>query len=443
MHVPVGRARHGVLAVLIAGSVLFQLALLLPNADMTLHNDEVQYVFFSEEILGGRGLTSSLRPPVYPFLIALGRGAVGLEPPRLSVGLLQIGISALSMTLLYLLASDLFDRRAGLVAAGMFGFYPTIAAHTHLLWSESFMLCLIIASLLTVERAQRSGRPLVALAAGGVLGLAALTRQYMFWFIPIASLWLAFSLAPARLAARQRTLAAALVLAGALVVVLPWTARNYRVHGEFLLIASNSWTPLFLENNTHPEWSGPNSLLKFYKKYRGREFERERFAREYTLNFIRARMPTWVVDRIRVGLPALLSLEDFPLRHLRSGWYGEVSKGMRVAAVAAVTTSYVALLIAFSFGLVATRLNSARVLVLLFMFFAAALVLPFPVVTRYRLPLEALAIPFAAAWITRSEATAGRLRSRVRLAVGMLIAASLVGISFAGGWWAIESILGL
>jgi 4-amino-4-deoxy-L-arabinose transferase-like glycosyltransferase len=350
---------------------------------------------------------------VYPYAIALAlQVAPRGTPPRLAVGVLQIIASALTMGLIYLLAQELFDRRSGLLAAGMFGFYPAFAAHTHLLWSDFLTLLPLVAALLLAVRAHKSGRHLTALAAGAAFGFTALTREFAFWFIPIASIWLMVSSG----ISRRRTIAGALVVAGALLVVLPWTVRNYRAHNEFVLIATNSWTPLYLANNNDPRpWVG----LRFYEDFIGRDMERERFAREHALEVIVARQPGWVFDRLAIAVPKLLSVENFPLRHLRFELYGEnVPRWVKLVAVIATVSSYVALLSCFSIGVMTVRWNAGRLLVLLFMLFAAAVVVPFPIVSRYRLPLEALATPFAAAWLTGAEATRDRLGPGPRVVIG-------------------------
>lgn len=425
------------LAALIVGSILFQLTLLVPNARLSPQADEIQYLHYSRSIQAGKGLPGSLRPPVHPYAVALARTVAPRgTPPRLAVGVLQIIASAITMGLIYLLAQELFDRRSGLVAAAIFGFYPTIAAHTHLLWSDSLTLLPLVASLLLSVRAQKSGRPLTALAAGAAFGLTALTREFAFWFIPVVAVWLAVSSG----IGRRRTLAACLVVAGALLVILPWTVRNYRVHDEVVLIAANSWSPLYLANNMDKrQWLA----IHHYRDYRGRDVERERFARKHALNTIASRQPGWIFDRLAISVPALLSVENFSLRHFRFGWYGDVSHLVKVLAVITMTTSYLALLACFALGVTATRWNAGRLLVLLFMLYAASVIVPFPTVSRYRLPLEALATPFAAAWLSGAEATRGRSGRGPHLYVGMAIAASLIALSFVTGAGRIAEILSL
>jgi hypothetical protein len=91
-------------------------------------------------------------------------------------------------------------------------------------------------------------------------------------------------------------------------------------------------------------------------------------------------------------------------------------------------------------GVVSTRWNSARLLVGAFAAYATLVVLPFPIVTRYRLPIVMAGIPFAAAWLARSETTAGRLRGW-RALLACVLAAAFVALSLIHGVDAVLPLL--
>jgi hypothetical protein len=62
----------------------------------------------------------------------------------------------------------------------------------------------------------------------------------MLFFLPLAAVWLLW---------RRRPALAAALIAGALVVVLPWTARNARVFGRFVLVASEGGVTFWTGNH--------------------------------------------------------------------------------------------------------------------------------------------------------------------------------------------------
>ena len=197
----------------------------------------------------------------------------------------------------------------------------------------------------------------------------------------------------------------------------------------FYTASTNTATPLFLDNNDVLPRGDPANLVRFYDRFGEREVERERYARRHALRFILAHQPEWIWVRLSTGVPNLLRADSLWMRHARSGWYGELSATpLRLAALLSAG-SYLLLLVAVCFGLAATRWTAPRVLLLLFAGYAAAVVMPYPVVARYRIPILAACIPFAAAWLARSPATAGWLRRPRTLLVGGAASALLVRIA--------------
>lgn len=425
------RSRHGlILFAIVAGSLALKLALLSLVSDARPGYDEFGYLRLARGIEKGLGLPGSLRPPVYPHVLALAMASAPEGTPwRVSAGVLQILVSGATTILLYQLAADLFGGRSGLLAAGIFAFYPEFVAYTHVLLSETLVLLPLVAGLLLLERARRRTSSRLALAAGALIGVGGLTREPIFWFAPVAALWIALAVHRGR---RGLSLA---VLAGAFLVVFPWTVRNARVHGALVLISTNTATPLYLANNDR-EPSGP--AWRFYDGWGSREVERERFARHEAIRFILAHQPGWGLERLRVGVPALLSLDNFPLQHLRHGWYGPAAPAIRRGVAIVSVFCYLGLLVASAFGLAATRWTPGRFLLLLFILYGAAVVMPAQVVHRYRLPLEAVAIPFAAAWLARSGGTPGLLaRPYYRLVAASAAALALCAIAL----WDARSVL--
>jgi hypothetical protein len=86
-------------------------------------------------------------------------------------------------------------------------------------------------------------------AAGLIAGAATLVRPGMLIFLPMAALWLA--------GRRQLGTALAFTLA-ATVVIAPWTVRNVRHYGRFVLIASEGGVTFWTGN--HPRARGEGDL---------------------------------------------------------------------------------------------------------------------------------------------------------------------------------------
>jgi 4-amino-4-deoxy-L-arabinose transferase-like glycosyltransferase len=169
--------------------------------------------------LDGAGAPSAAHPPLYPLLLSIvsALGGHGFRSHRV-VGVLYGG---LSIVLIGLLARRIGGDRVGLIAAGLTAVYPIFIATDGALLAETLYTPLIAGVLLCAYKLLDDQRARWAVALGAVIGLAALTRSEALLLLPLLAL-------PVALRQRQgwvrRAVAAGLA---ALVVVLPWTVRNY------------------------------------------------------------------------------------------------------------------------------------------------------------------------------------------------------------------------
>ncbi len=217
-----------------------------------------------------RGEPTSWRPPLYPaFVAAIYRIADGsVEAVRLAQVLVDVGTVALG----YRLGTVLFGPVAGRIAALlMAASISTIAASSRLLSETLFTMLLMAGVVLTVEwwRAVRAGRKLAAVAlgvgVGAVMGAGTLCRGVLLLY-PLCLVGMAMlrrympwpsgerstSAAPTR--GRGPLLASGAVLLGFVLVVLPWTVRNYRVHGALVPVATQLGGALYTAYNPPDGW---------------------------------------------------------------------------------------------------------------------------------------------------------------------------------------------
>jgi hypothetical protein len=135
--------------------------------------------------------------------------------------------------------------------------YPPLVWYPAYVFSETLYSLIALSSALVLQaavvradtaRSSRAGGPL-ALLAGGLIGVGILTRPALLLFVPLALLWLL---------RRRRSALAVALLAAVLAVVAPWTARNYRAHGRFVLVASEGGVTFWTGN--HPLARGEGDL---------------------------------------------------------------------------------------------------------------------------------------------------------------------------------------
>ena len=173
---------------------------------------------------------SAAHPPLYPIVLA-GLAELGVTDQlafRLTGPLFGSG----TLLAIALIGRRLAGDRAGLIAAAIGAAYPILITADGALMSESLYGLFVASALIATYRLLDSPSPGRAITLGVLVGLAALTRG--------EALLLLFLLLIPYLR-RPRMLRMSLVALLALVVVLtPWTIRNWSVFDRPVLISTNS-----------------------------------------------------------------------------------------------------------------------------------------------------------------------------------------------------------
>jgi hypothetical protein len=224
-----------------------------------------------------------IRPPGHIFFFAFWlRLALLLGVPQygvLFVQLAQTALAALTVPLGYSCARRLFaDRRAGLFFAAFLAlWYPFIETAT-VLFTELIYLFLFLLHIWFLLRYDSSGRLRELIGAGLALGVAALTRSPALYALAFVVLWLlvrevarsrlkvessaltapentvstfnlqpSTSRQPSRFDLKSLILPVATIVISCLIVVGPWTARNYIVYQRFIPVDTLGQINLWLD----------------------------------------------------------------------------------------------------------------------------------------------------------------------------------------------------
>lgn len=192
--------------------------------------DPADYERYARSLAGGEGFPDSTapaggptayRPPLYPLFLSLPYLAGG--PDGLMVArLVQAFLGTVTVALIGVVAAQLWGRRPALAAMAIAAVYPPLLVIGASLLTEPLLVPLELAAVATALQARRDpGRARWPLAAGGLAGLAALTRpNAILLLLPLAAgLW-----ATGGFARRAAAPAAAVLVAVA--VIAPWTVRN-------------------------------------------------------------------------------------------------------------------------------------------------------------------------------------------------------------------------
>lgn len=211
--------------------------------DDTPRGDAADYDNIARNIAGGRGFVStrmnlySYRPPLYPIFLAL--LYFSGSPHYLIVLLAQSLLSALTCGLVYLIAESIYRRTSALIAAALTALYPGLIYYSTQLLSETlFIFLLYCAAAFFYRYRPRRGKWIIL---GVILGLASLCRPMA---LPLTILLLPFFALNLPHGVR-RWLA---VFFCALLVIIPWTGRNYQIHHYPVLLTTYGGANLWLGN---------------------------------------------------------------------------------------------------------------------------------------------------------------------------------------------------
>ena len=184
--------------------------------------------------LYGPGDARVFRTPGYPILLAPIFCLAGGEPSVMWARGLSAVCGTLSVLGVWWLGRELFDERAGLLAAAILAVYPGAVATGALVLTEAPFCPLLLAHLAlwivawTCLSPARAG--VFSFAAGLAAGAATLVRPSWLLFIPFA---LVTGLATRAAWRRQLAIGAAMI-AGLVAVMAPWWIRNARLTGHFV-----------------------------------------------------------------------------------------------------------------------------------------------------------------------------------------------------------------
>ena len=403
-----------------------------------LSGDALDYDRLARSLMDGRGYTnsrgelSSWRPPLYPAFVAAGYILSGgsVRGVRFFQALLDVGTVALT----YHLGKRFFGHAAGCIAGLLVAVnFGTVAATSRLLSESVFTVLLMAAVVLSAAWLQAINDKRMQAAVGlgisvGVLaGAATLCRGvlllYPFCLLGMTVLCVHISGSPSGptlpVSERRQGIlrACCAVLLGFVLVLMPWTFRNYRVHGAFVPVTTQIGVALYSAYNPPDGWRFGLDAHDDNTAVAGRlpEVEASAILRQAAVDSIlsspRKTVRLEILKAVYFWVP--IDWEILP-------FYGAFNP----------TYAFVGLWALGYMGLRARGKNELRTwpawLPIIYVFGMALVIQGSP---RYRLPIEPLLAVFAAAALVTLYRSAGR--RRVAALVGGTASALLFVYLFA------------
>lgn len=230
--------------------------------------------------MGGKGFSDPsfqvFNPPLYAIFIAICLSMFG--EGQVSVIIVQVVVDSLTIVVVYFVMKEIFDIETALLAAGILTVYPFSVYLTMSIASEPLFTFFLSGFVLSSVYAVRSTKGWNYCVSGILLGLATLTRgttQFVPLMFPIMLILLGKR-------GRDSVFCYTALCLSFVLVVLPWTVRNYVVMDEFIPVATGGGIvvlmgssekfltidgkPEMYQAHTPPAGSKPSQIDKFYTR---------------------------------------------------------------------------------------------------------------------------------------------------------------------------------
>lgn len=324
--------------------------------------------------INSEGEPTAFRPPIYPFFLGAIYFITGHD--LLWVRLIQAILGAAICLFVYFIATIIFDEKKARLSAYLCCLYPPLIINTSQILTETlFTFFLLLGILLIISK-----KSLIKLMlSGAVFGLALLTRPFLIFFFPFLYYWILSN-------NKYKTLKSMAVLTiGVLIILSPWTLRNYFELNSFVPFSNVAGLTLYNSYIIAEKGFGFNSLEgvgdDYYKI--NDETKQNKYLLRKTTEYIKEN-PFQVV-RLSI-IKGLLFIYPF------DGYWYSISFGSKYNIFWGVTLCFSAVGIAIS--LKDNDINKKLIYFLFLSFLVGIMV--FYGSPRFRLPIDPIFICFAA-----------------------------------------------
>ena len=198
------------------------------------------------------------RAPLYVWFLGTVYKFLGVDAgftPRL----IQSLLGSLSCGLIFLLGARFFSRRVGITAGLGAAACWTLVYFDNELLIVPVIVFLDLVLLLLLEAVSRNPRWWRFCAAGAVLGLSAIARPNILAVAPVALIWIVLIQRRAGAGWRGGAASSLLFLFALLLPILPVTARNMVTGDDRVLISSQGGVNFYIGNN--PDSDGITAVV--------------------------------------------------------------------------------------------------------------------------------------------------------------------------------------
>lgn len=189
------------------------------------------------------GVPTAWRPPGYPIFLFIIYRLFGTSVQ--AAYFVQAVLGVVTVLLLVALGVLTIGRTEAFLGGLFAAFYPSLFWLPRVLLSENLSLPLLLASLCLAVLLVKTNSRWLALILGVLLGVCVLVRGANLFVAALIALGLALPFLRQAFAWRNYLLCLVLIGLGGLIVVLPWTGRNFLVFRRFVPLATQEGMALY------------------------------------------------------------------------------------------------------------------------------------------------------------------------------------------------------
>jgi len=377
------KKKVAIIIFVLAVTVRLFYALIVTHAPLV--NDPKEYDTLGFILSQGKGYVNSLgeptafRPPIYPLFLGAIYYIAGHD--LIWVRLMQAILGAGICVLVYLIATTIFDKMIGSLSGYLCCCYPPLIVSTSQILTETlFIFLLLLGILLVISRNSYVN----LMISGFIFGLALLTRPFLIFFFPFLFYWILLN-------NKYNSLKAmAILITSILLILSPWTLRNYyRLH-SFVPLANLGGLALYNSYVVPKKGFGFISLEGIDDEYYKIKDEpkRNKYLIRKSIEYIREN-PIKAIALTKIKL----LLFTYPF----DGYWYPISFGSKYNVFWGIILWFSALGIAINL-----RDNDINKKLIYFLFISFLIgIMVFYGSPRFRLPVEPLLICFAASGVIR------------------------------------------
>jgi hypothetical protein len=196
--------------------------------------------------------------PLYPYLLAGVFKLFGIYSRNSALVILALNsiFSGLICIPLYFITRRCYGRGSAIVACWMWALLPySVYIASSFVWETCLSALLLTILFLWTLKLREQNQRWEWFEYGVVWGIAALSNSAILSLLPFLAGW---SIYPMLRNRRRWIAAAALVVAGVGIAILPWQVRNYRTFRTFIPLRDTFWIAARVGNDGNTaRWSDP------------------------------------------------------------------------------------------------------------------------------------------------------------------------------------------